>query len=70
MAENGVDIHMQCHRQIHQPGTTTDSSLGKSYDKKLKLEVMEQLRLLIPEQDYFELFRICRQRGYIKGEPS
>ena len=63
-AENGVLIHMECHRIIHHMG----GDIAKKYDKKLKYDAIQRFKKLVgtklSQSDFDELVRIYRSRGY------
>lgn len=63
-AENGVLIHMECHRIIHHVG----GELAKQYDKNLKYEALQRFKKLVgtklSQADFDELVSIYRSRGY------
>lgn len=63
-SENGVLIHMECHRIIHHVG----GELAKEYDRNLKYQAINRFKKVAGEKlsqdDFNELIRIYRSRGY------
>ena len=61
---NGATLCVEDHRRIHHASTDAEVKLSKQYDKQLKLEALEMFKGNIPEQDYEELVKIYKSRGY------
>ena len=64
MAENGAVLCLNCHKVIHHASTDAEVKQSKLFDKQLKEEALAMFKGKIPEQDYEELVKIFKSRGY------
>ena len=67
-ASNGAVSCINCHKIIHHASTDAEVKQSKVYDKQLKQEALVAFEGKIPEEDYEELIKIYKSRGYTLQE--